>query len=162
MEMRTIQQARNPVQNLVVSYETRVDELRGIIDNTYQALDNSNVKNTELNVELKESLANKIISEIFLNQEKKEKEVKQNLKKFIEKQKKETNELKDALTKGEIERIRKAQIGIENGIAEIKGLLKGFYGQQRKLSGELRELWTRGKNLVDFRDTEQSLQNLTK
>lgn len=152
MDMRTIRQARNPVQNLIDSYEARVDELRAIIDNTYQALNNSKAKRADLNVELKEPLTNKIINGIFLNQEKKEKEVKQNLKNFLEKQKKETNELKDALTKGEVERMRKAQIGIENGIAEIKGLLKGFYGQQRELSEELRELLTRGKDLVDLKD----------
>lgn len=152
--MRTIEQTRNPVQDLIVSYEARVDAIGAIIDNTYKALDNSKDRKAELSAELKETITNRMIKGIFLNQEEKEKKVRQSLKNFLKKQKIEAYELRDALTKGEIERMRKAQIGIEKGITEIKVLLKDYYGQQKELSEELRKLLAKGKDLkiIDFKD----------
>ncbi len=140
-----------------------------IVDNTYRVLDDFKDKRAKLNAELKETLArsqslrkkdfDRIVNGILLSQEEKEKEVKQNLKNFIQEQKKEAGELRDALRKGEVEGMKKAQIGIEKGIAEVKGLLRNFCEQQKGLTEKLRELLTKRKDLKikDFKDMIRNL-----
>ncbi|MCJ7508285.1 MAG: hypothetical protein MUO85_06085, partial [candidate division Zixibacteria bacterium] len=160
---------RNSVQDLVASYQTRVDAIGTIIDNTYQVLEDFKDKRAKLSDELKEVLAkrqslrkkdfDRMMNGILLNQEGKEKEIKQSLKDFLKEQKKGAGELKDALTKGEAERMRKAQVEIEKGIVEIKGLLKNFCEQQKKLTEKLKELLTKGNDLKikDFKDMIRNL-----
>jgi uncharacterized protein YoxC len=171
--MITVEQMRNVAQDLIASYDDRVDAIGAIIDNTYQALDDFKDKRAKLSGELKETLAkrgslrkkdfDRMMNGILLSQEEKEKEVKQSLKNFIGEQKKEARELKDALTKGEVERIKKAQIGIEKGVAEIKGSLKDFCEQQETLTDQLRKLLTKGEDLKikELQDTIRNLQTLT-
>jgi len=171
--MITVEQMRNVAQDLIASYDARVDAIGAIIDNTYQALDDFKDKRAKLSGELKETLAkrgslrkkdfDRMMNGILLSQEEKEKEVKQSLKNFIGEQKKEARELKDALTKGEVERIKKTQIGIEKGIAEIKGSLKDFCEQQETLTDQLRKLVTKGEDLKikELQDTIRNLQTLT-
>ncbi len=172
--MRTVEEMQNLTQNLISSYDSQLDAIGAIIDNTYRVLDDFKDKRVILSHTLKETLASGqslrkkdfdgMMKGILLNQQEKEKEVKQSLKKFIEEQKRRADELKDALTKGEVERIRKAQMGIENGMAEVKGLLKEYDEQQKGLAEELRRLLTKGKDLKikDLKDTIRNLQNLTK
>ena len=172
--METVEQMRNVAQDLIASYDARVDAIGTIMDNTYQVLDDFKDKRAKLSAELKDTLAkrgslrkkdfDRMMNGILLNQEEKEKEVKQSLKIFIKEQKKEAFELKDALIKGEVERMKKAQIEIENGIAEIKGLLKGFYEQQKELTEGLRKPLTKGNDLKikDFKDMIRNLQTLTR
>jgi|GEM_PF-936461 len=167
--MRTVEQMRNVAQDLIASYETRVDAIGTIIDNTYHVLDDFKDKRAKLSTQLKETLAkrgslrkkdfDRMINGILLNQEEKEKEVKQSLKHFLREQKKEAFELKDALTNNEVERMKKAQIGIEKGIAEVKGLLRNFCEQQKGLTEKLRELLTKRKDLKikDFKDMIRNL-----
>ena len=172
--METVEQMKNVAQDLIASYDSRVDAIGTIMDNTYQVLDDFKDKRAKLSTQLKETLAkrgslrkkdfDRMINGILLSQEEKEKEVKQSLRNFIKEQKKGAFELKDALTKGEVERIKKAQIGIENGIAEIKGLLKGFYEQQKELTEGLRKPLTKGNDLKikDFKDMIKNLQTRRK
>jgi len=171
--MKTVEQLRNVAQDLIGSYDARVDAVGTIIDNTYQILDDFKEKRTKLSTELRETLAkreslrkkdfDRMMNGILLNHEEKEKEIKQDLRNFLTEQKKEAHELKDALMKGEVERMKKAQMGIERGIAEVKGLLKGFYQEQEGLANELRKLLTKGKDLKikDLKDMTRNLQTLT-
>ncbi len=172
--MRTVEEMRNLTQNLISSYDSQVDAIGAIIDNTYQVLDDFKDKRVILSHTLKETLASGqslrkkdfdgMMKGILLNQQEKEKEVKQSLKKFMEEQKRRAGELKDALTKGEVEGMRKAQTGIEKGVAEVKGLLKEYDEQQKELAEELRKLLTKGKDLKirDLKDALRNLQNLTR
>ncbi len=172
--MRTVEEMKNLTQNLISSYDSQVDAIGAIIDNTYQVLDDFKDKRVILNHTLKETLASGqslrkkdfdgMMKGILLNQQEKEKEVKQSLKKFMEEQKRRAGELKDALTKGEVEGMRKAQTGIEKGVAEVKGLLKEYEKQQKELAEELKKLLTKGKDLKirDLKDALRNLQNLTK
>ena len=167
--MRTVEQMRNVAQDLIASYDARVDAIGTVIDNTYQVLDDFKDKRAKLSAQLKETLAkrgslrkkdfDRMINGILLGQEQKEKEVKQNLKNFIKEQKKQACELKDALITGEVERLKKAQTEIEKGIAEVKGLLNGFYKEQKELTDHLTELLTKGKDLKikDFKDMTRNL-----
>ena len=123
--MITVEQMRDVTQDLISSYDARVDAIGTIIDNTYQILEDFKDKREKLSAELKETLAKKeslrkkdfdgMMNGILLDQEKKEREIKQSMKNFLEDQKKQASELKDALTKGEVERMKKAQIEIEDG-----------------------------------------------
>jgi hypothetical protein len=170
MEMKTVEQMRNLTQDLIASYDARVDTIGTIIDNTYQALDDFKDKRAKLSGELKETLAkrgslrkkdfDRMMNGILLSQEEREKEVKQSLKNFIKEQKKEAFELKDALTKGEVERMKKAQIEIEKGVAEVKELLKEFDEQQKELTEKLRKLLTKGKDLK-IKDFKEMIRNLS-
>ena len=172
--MKTVEQLRNVAQDLIASYDARVDAVGTIMDNTYQILDDFKEKRTKLSAELRETLAKReslrkrdfdgMMNGILLSHEEKEKEIKQDLRHFLEGQKKEARELKDALMKGEVERMKKAQIGIERGIAEVKGLLKGFYEEQEGLTQELRKLLTKGEDLKirDLKDMTRNLQTLTR
>jgi DNA-binding transcriptional MerR regulator len=160
---------RDVAQDLISSYDARVDAIGTIIDNTYEILEGFRDKRAKLSRELKETLAKKeslrkkdfdrMINGILLSQAEKEKEVKQNLKNFIKEQKKQASELRDALTNGEVERIKKAQIEIEKGIVKIKGLLKYFGEEQEGLTSELRKLLNKGKDLKikDFKETTRNL-----
>jgi DNA repair exonuclease SbcCD ATPase subunit len=172
--MSTVEQMRNVAQNLIVSYDARVDAIGTLIDDTYQILEDFKNKRVKLSAELKETLAkreslrkkdfDRMTNGVLLNQEEKEKEVKESLKNFIKEQKKQAGELKDAVIKGEAERTKKAQVEIEKGIAEIKELLKDFCEQQEELTDRLRKLLTKGNDLKirDFKDMIQNLQTLTK
>lgn len=171
--MITVEEMRNVAQDLIASYDDRVDAIGAIIENAYQVLEDFKDKRAKLSHELKETLAtrhslrkkdfDRMMNGILLSQEEREKEVKQSLKNFIGEQKKEARELKDALTKGEVERIKKTQIGIEKGIAEIKGALKDFCEQQETLTDQLRKLLTKGEDLKikELQDTIRNLQTLT-
>lgn len=171
--METVEQMRNVAQDLIASYDARVDAIGTIMDNTYQVLDDFKDKRVKLSAQLKETLAqrgslrkkdfDRMMNGILLSQEEKEKQVKQSLKNFLREQKKEARELKDALTKGEVERIKKAQIGIKKGIAEIGRLLKSFCEQHERITRELRKLLTKGNDLEikDFKDMTRNLQTLT-
>ena len=173
-EMITVEQMRNVAQDLISSYDARVDMMGTIIDSTYQILEDFKDKREKLSAELKETLAKKeslrkkdfdrMINGILLRQAEEEKEVKQNLKNFIKEQKKEAFELKDALTKGEVERMKEAQVKIEKGIVEIKELLRNFYEQQKGLTEKLTKLLNKGKDLKikDFKDMIRTLQTLTR
>jgi uncharacterized protein YoxC len=172
--MITVEQMRNVAQDLIASYDDRVDAIGTIIDNTYQVLDDFKNKRAKLSSELKETLArrqslrkkdfDRMMNEILLSQEEKEKEVKQNLKNFVKEQKKGARELRDALSKGEVQKMKKAQIGIENGIVEIKELLRNFYEQQKGLIEKFTTLLTKGKDLKikDLKDVIRDPQTLTR
>jgi hypothetical protein len=167
--MRTVEQMRNVAQDLIASYDARVDAIGTIIDNTYQVLDDFKDKRAKLSAQLKETLARRhslrkkdfdgLMNGILLSQEEKEKEVKQNLRNFIKEQKREACELKDALSKGEVQRMKKAQMGIEKGIVEIKELLGSFYERQKGLIEKLTTLSTKGKDLKieDFKNMIRKL-----
>jgi len=171
--MITVEQMRDVAQDLISSYDARVDAIGTIIDNTYEILEDFKDKREKLSAELKETLAKKeslrkkdfdrMINGILLSQAEKEKEVKQNLKNFIKEQKKQASELRDALIKGEVERMKEAQVKIEKGIVEIKELLRNFYEQQKGLIEKLTKLLTKGKDLKikDFKDMIRTLQTLT-
>jgi uncharacterized protein YoxC len=171
--MITVEQMRNVAQDLIASYDDRVDAIGSLIDDTYQILGDFKNKRVKLSAELKETLAkreslrkkdfDRMTNGILLNQEEKEKEVKESLKNFIREQKKQAGELKDAVIKGEGERTKKAQMEIGKGIAEIKGLLKDFCEQQEELTDQLRKLLTKGNDLKirDFKDMIRNLQTLT-
>jgi len=168
--MKTVEQLRNVAQDLIASYDARLDAVGTIIDNTYQILDDFKEKRTKLSTELRETLAkreslrkrdfDRMMNGILLNHEEKEKEIKQDLRNFLTEQKNEARELKDALMQGEVERMKKAQNGMERGIAEVRGLLKGFYEQQNGLTEELRTLLAKGKDLKikDLKDMTRNLQ----
>lgn len=168
--MSTVEQMRNVAQDLIASYDARVDAIGTLIDDTYQILEDFKNKRVKLSAELKETLAkreslrkkdfDRMTNGILLNQEEKEKEVKESLKNFIKEQKKQAGELKDAVIKGEAERTKKAQREIEKGIAEIKGLLKDFCEQQEELTGQLRKLLTKGNDLK-IRDFKDMIRNLS-
>ncbi|MDP2960937.1 MAG: hypothetical protein Q8N71_05880 [candidate division Zixibacteria bacterium] len=172
--MITVEQMRNVAQDLIASYDARVDAIGTVIDNTYQILEDFKDKREKLSAELRETLAKKeslrrkdfdrMINGILLSQAEKEKEVKQSLKDFLEEQKKQASELRDALSKGEVERMKEAQIEIEKGIAEIKGLLENFCEEQEGLTEELRKLLNKGKDLKikDFKDMIRNPQTLTR
>jgi len=172
--MRTVEEMKNLTQDLISSYDAQVDAIGAIIDNTYQALDDFKDERSKLSHELKETLAtghslrkkdfDGMMKSIHINQQEKEKEMKLSLKKFIEGQRRKAGELKDALTKGEVEEMRKAQVEIEKGVAEVKGLLREFDEQQKELTEELRKLLIKGKDLKikDLKDTIRNLQNLTR
>jgi len=172
--MITVEQMRNVAQDLIASYDDRVDEIGAIIENAYQVLEDFKDKRAKLSHELKETLAtrhslrkkdfDRIMNGILLSQEEREKEIKQSLKNFIGEQKKEARELKDALAKGEVERIKKTQIGIEKGIAEIKVLLENFGAQQERLTEKFKELLSKDNNLKikDFKDMIRNLLTFKK
>jgi F0F1-type ATP synthase membrane subunit b/b' len=172
--MRTVEEMKNLTQDLIASYDAQVDAIGAIIDNTYQALDDFKDKRAKLSHELKETLASRqslrkkdfdrMMNGILLHQEEKEKEVKQSVKNFLEEQKREARELRDALTQGEVERMKKAQIKIEKNVALVKGLLKESDEQQKELTEELKKLLTKGKDLKikDLKNTLRNLQTLTK
>lgn len=167
--MITVEQMRNVAQDLISSYDARVDAIGTIIDKTYQILEDFKDKRAKLSAELKETLAKKeslrkkdfdrMMNGILLDLERKEKEIKQSLKNFLKEQKNQAFELKHALTKGEVERMKKAQIEIENGIAWIKGLLKNFCEQQEELTEKLRKLLSKGNNLK-IKDLKNMIRNL--
>jgi DNA-binding transcriptional MerR regulator len=171
--MITVEQMRNVAQDLIASYDDRVDAIGAIIENAYQVLEDFKDKRAKLSHELKETLAtrhslrkkdfDRMMNGILLSQEEREKEVKQSLKNFLKEQKEEAFELKDALTKGEVERMKKAQMEMEKGIAEIKGALKDFCEQQETLTDQLRKLLTKGEDLKikELQDTIRNLQTLT-
>lgn len=165
--MRAVEQIKNPVQDLIASYQMRVDAITAIIDKTSHILFDSKEKEPILNHELNESMGrsstNKMMSGILLDQEQKEKGVKQSLKNFLKIQKEKARELREASTRGDLERMKKAQTEIEKGIIEIKNLLKDFYGQQKEPTKELRRLISKGKDSkeTDFKDMMNNLQNLT-
>lgn len=168
--MITVEQMRNVAQDLIASYDTRVDMIGTIIDSTYQILEDFKDKRAKLSAELKETLAEKVslrkkdfdrmMNGVILNVEKKEKEIKRNLKNFLEKQKEQARELKDALTKDDVERVKKIQIEIENGIAETKKILKNFCEQHEGLTERLRELLDKGKDLK-IKDLKDMTRNLS-
>jgi hypothetical protein len=168
--MSTVEQMRNVAQDLIASYDARVDAIGTLIDSTYQILEDFKNKRVKLSAELKETLAkreslrkkdfDRMTNGILLNQEEKEKEVKKSLKNFIKEQKKQAGELKDAVIKGEGERTKKAQMEIEKGIAEIKRLLRDFCEQQEELTDRLRKLLTKGNDLK-IRDFKDMIQNLS-
>jgi predicted lactoylglutathione lyase len=167
--MKTVEQLRNVAHDLIASYDARLDAVGTIIDNTYQILDDFKEKRTKLSTELRETLAkreslrrkdfDRMMNGVLLSHQEREKEIKQDLKNFLEGQKKEARELKDALMQGEVERMKKAQIGIESGIAKVKGLLKTFYEEQEGLARELGKLLTKGNNLKR-KDFKQMIENL--
>ena len=171
--MRTVEEMKNLTQDLITSYDARVDAIGTLIDDTYQILEDFKNKRVKLSAELKETLAkreslrkkdfDRMTNGVLLNQEEKEKEVKESLKNFLKEQKKQAGELKDAVIKGEAERTKKAEMEIEKGIAEIKGLLKDFCEQQEELTDRLRKLLTKGNDLKirDFKDMIRNLQTLT-
>jgi len=168
--MKTVEQLRNVAEDLIASYDARVDAIGAIIDNTYQVLDDFKDKRAKLSAEIKEVLAerqslrkkdfDRMMNGILLSQEEKEKEVKESLKNFIREQKKQAGELKDAVIKGEGERTKKAEMEIEKGIAEIKELLKDFCEQQETLTDQLRKLVTKGEDLK-IKELQDTIRNLS-
>jgi chromosome segregation ATPase len=172
--MRTVEEMKNLTQDLIASYDAQVEAIGAIIDNTYQALDDFKDKRAKLSHELKETLASRqslrkkdfdrMMNGILRHQEEKEKEVKRSVKNFLEEQKREARELRDALTQGEVERMKKAHIKIEKDVAQVKGLLKEFDEQQKELTEELKKLLTKGKDLKikDLKNTLRNLQTLTR
>jgi hypothetical protein len=172
--MITAEEMINITKGLIVSYDAQVDAIGTIIDNTYQILEDFKDKRAKLSDELKETLAkreslrkkdfDRMISIALLDQEKEEKKIKQSLNNFLEEQKKLAYELKDALTNNEVERMKEAQIKIENGIAEIKVLLENFGAQQERLTEKFRELLGKDNNLKikDFKDMIRNLLTFKK
>ncbi len=155
-KMRTVEQTKNPMQDLIASYQARVDEITTIIDNTSHIMVDSKRKKPMMSFKTNEPIMknnfNKMMTGILLDQEENEKKAKQYLKNFLKIQKEEACKLREALIGGDIERMKKVQNGIEKEIAEIKTLLNDIYGQQNESTKKLRRFLSRRK---DFNKTEK-------
>lgn len=172
--MGTVEQTKGLVQDLIDSYADQVDGVGMLIDATYQSLEDSKDRRAKLSTELKDALAKKgslrrkdfdnMMNGILLNQERKEKEVKQSLRNFIKEKKNHARQLSEALSKSDVEKLKKTQIEIEKRVTEIKRLLEGFYGQHKELTDQLKKLLTKGKDLKirDFKDMIRNLQTRKK
>lgn len=157
---------RNIVENIISSYETRIQSIGAIFDTTHQLLEgfqdsflDTKQEREKINTELRENLAkneslrkkdfDNMMQGILSTQNEREKEVKNLLKTYCNEQKETARslrdnlaKLKDALAKGEVQRVRDFQ-------QMIKEVLARQDERKVKVTSKLKEFQTEQKVLAE-------------
>ena len=147
---------KNIVENVISSYEARIQSIGAIFDSTHQLLEgfqdgllDTRGEREKINAELRENLArneslrkkdfDNMMQDILSAQEQREKQVKSLLKNYLNEQREIANALgeslgnvKDALSKGETQRVKEFQATITEILAEQEQ-------RKQEVSSELKE-----------------------
>jgi len=176
--MKIVDDVANVVQDIISSYETRIESVSSIFDATHQLIEgfrdsflDTKQEREKLNAELRENLAKNeslrkkdfdtMMLGILSAQEKRENEVRDLLKKYLGSQREmaytlriNLADIKAALTKGEVERVKKFQEMIKEIIVkqeerknEVTSMLNNFQNYQREMAKKFRELLVKGTQL---------------
>ncbi len=145
-------------EEIVASYEARVEAVGNIIDATHEMLEGYRNERQKVGIELKEILANgaslrrkdfdKMMSEIFAKQDEAEKEIRKVLKVFLREQKEIASQLKAALAGGDFEMLRKMQLEVIDMVEKMKKILLLFHNEQQKFTKILKDLRNKGSSLT--------------
>jgi len=147
---------KNIVEDVISSYEARIQSIGAIFDSTHQLLEgfqdgllDTRGEREKINAELRENLAkneslrkkdfDNMMQDILSAQDQREKQVKSLLKNYLNEQREMANALgeslgnvKDALSKGQAQRIKEFQATITEILAEQEQ-------RKQKVSSELKE-----------------------
>jgi uncharacterized phage infection (PIP) family protein YhgE len=169
---------KNIVESIISSYEARVQSIGAIFDTTHQLLEgfqdsflDTKQEQEKINTELRENLAkneslrkkdfDNMMQDILSSQDQREKQVRSLLKDYLNEQREMANALgeslgnvKDALSKGEVQRIKEFQTAITEILAEqeqrkqeVSSKLKEFQKNQQEMAKRLKELLGKGEEL---------------
>lgn len=154
--MPSTEDMKNIVENIISSYQARIQSIGAIFDTTHQLLEGfqDNLLDTreereKMNAELRENLAkneslrkkdfDNMMQDILSAQDQREKQVKSLLKNYLNEQREMANALgeslgnvKDALSKGQAQRIKEFQATITEILAEQEQ-------RKQEVSSELKE-----------------------
>jgi len=147
---------KNIVENIISSYQARIQSIGAIFDNTHELLEgfqesllDTREEREKMNAELRENLAkneslrkkdfDNMMRDILSAQEEREKQVRSLLKDYLNEQKEMANALgeslgkvKDAVAKGEAQRVKEFQ-------AAITEILEKQEQRKQEVSSELKE-----------------------
>jgi len=154
--MPLAQDIKNIVENIISSYEARIQSIGVIFDTTHQLLEafqeslfDTKQEREKINAELRENLAkneslrkkdfDNMMQDILWAHEEREKQVRSLMKGYLDEQKEVANALgenlrivKDALADGEAYRIKESQTAIAEALAKQKQ-------RKQEVSSELKE-----------------------
>ena len=176
--MGIVDDIKNIVENVISSYEARIQSIGAIFDSTHQLLEgfqdgllDTRGEREKINAELRGNLAkneslrkkdfDNMMQDILSAQDQREKQVKSLLKNYLNEQREMANALgeslgnvKDALSKGEIQRIKEFQAAVTDILAkqeqrkqEVSSELKEFQKNQQEMAKRLKELLAKGGEL---------------
>lgn len=160
------------VENIVTSYDARIQSIESIFDTTHQLLEgfhgsflDTRQEREKLNAELRESLArngslrkkdfDNMMQGILSTQERREKEVRNLLNIYVNEHKEMAQALresldkfKDFLAKGETQRVREFQEMIKQILAKQDQRRKGVTSKLKEFQKEQQEMAKRLKDLL--------------
>ena len=163
--MSIAEETKNIVEEIVSSYEDRMQSIGSIFDVTHQVLEgfqnsflNTKQKREKINAELRENLAknwslrrkdfDNMMQGILLAQEEREEEVRNLLNRYLSEQKEMADVLrdnftkvKDSLTRGEVQRVKEFQV-------YIKEILAKQDSRKDEVSSKLREFQKEQQEIV--------------
>lgn len=170
--MQLVEDMKNIVENIISSYETRVQSISSIFDTTHQLLEgfqdsflDMRQEREGLKLELRENLAkveslrkkdfDNMMQGILSGQDEREKEVKHLLKNYLNEQKKmayalrdNLSKVKDALAKGEAGRIKEFQEMIKKILGKQDERKEEVTSQLKDFQKEQKVLAERLKELL--------------
>ena len=169
---------KETVENVLASYETRIENLssvfevsQSLIDCLPESLLDSKQTKDKINIELRDLLAkndslrkkdyDKMMASVLSFQEECGEEIKDLVKEYFTEERsvaivlrEALKECKDALTRGEIEKIKHVQSALktlftkqEERKNEIVSRLKEFQSEQKEIPRQLTDLLAKGENL---------------
>lgn len=163
---------KNIVENIVSSYETRIQNIESIFETTHQLLEgfqnsflDTRQEREKLNAVLRESLAKNeslrkkdfdgMMQGILSTQDEREKEVKDLLKTYLNEQKEMAHALgenlgkfKDSLAKGEVQRVKEFQILIKDILARQEERKEEVNSKLKEFQKEQQQMAKRLKELL--------------
>lgn len=163
---------KNIVENIISSYETRIQSIGDIFDTTHQLLEgfqesflDTKQEREKLKTELRESLAkndslrrkdfDNMMRVILSSQDEREKEVRFVLKNYLNEHKEmafalreNLSKVKDALVKGEAERIKESQAMIKEILAKQEERKEEVTSKLKEFQKEQQEMAIRLKTLL--------------
>jgi hypothetical protein len=174
---------RNIAENIISSYEARLEGMGVIFDTTYQLLQgfqdsfiDTKQEREKLTVELRENLAknkslrrndfDNMMQGILSNQDKREKEVRNLLNRYLNERKEMAQALKgslekfkDSLAKGEIQRVKEFQNMIKEVLDEQEKRKEEVTSKLKAFQKEQKEMAKRLKELL-AKDKELRIEDL--
>lgn len=170
--MSIVEEMKNLAQEIITSYEARINIVGNIIESTHRTLENFRNEREEMSGQLRKMLADfeslrkkdfdNMMRDIILRQDQREKEVREKLKNFLEEHKKMAQDLKELLSNAESVRLEKCKSSLEDikvrqseREREVNSMLEDFQKEQENLSDVLKELLNKGEQIriKDFKAT---------
>lgn len=168
---------KNITEEIVSSYENRINTIGTIVDNTHRILEEFKDDRTQMGTELKNTLAKEeslrrkdfdnMMKDVLSLQDEREKEVRDLLKTFLDEQKELAETIKRIMSNGEKMRIddfRKMMGNIqarqEKREEEVKLMLTEFQNEYKEMAESLRSLLNKGEaiRIKDFKRTIKDIR----
>ena len=170
--MPVAEDTKNIVENIVSSYETRIENIETLFDTTHQILQgfqdsflDTKQEREKINVELRENLAqnehlrkkdfDSMMQGILSTQDEREKEVRNLLNNYLDEQKemaqalrKNLEKFKDCLAKGEVRRVKESRVLIKEILAKQDKRKEEVTSSLKEFQKEQQEMAKRLKELL--------------